>query len=331
MKTKMDPVADILGSGRIVSYKADFAHLTGSVTAGLLLSQFWYFSGLPTAAARDGWFYVTMDEISEQTGMIREEQETARKRLKALGVLEEKRIGVPAKLWYRLDKDRLYELLSEFAAFKAEKMQDAGIPQSGNPPPKNAGIPQSVVRELRNLARGKVTDKDVGMIQSTTIDFSETSLKNSLETRKRESVPPINPPMGEGKGTVTQPTWNNETPNPALGGQSGITGINPKSGGNSESGPDAVWSSVMEILKGQVESGEINAPTWNGHLKLLRLISISETTTAEGVTDSLGVVIGTPSVFTRDWVEKRQGQRITAVLSSVLGRSVTTAFEATVK
>jgi hypothetical protein len=297
MKTKMDPVADLLGSGRIVSYKADFAHLTGSVTAGLLLSQFWYFSGLPTAAARDGWFYVTMDEISEQTGMIREEQETARKRLKALGVLEEKRIGVPAKLWYRLDKDRLYELLSEFAAFKAERMQDAGIPQSGNPPPKNAGIPQSVVRELRNLARGKVTDKDVGMVQSTTIDFSETSLKNSLETRKRESAPPINPP-----GDNTE--------------------INPKSGGNSESGPDAVWSSVLDIIKA---SGEVNTPTFCGLFVPAKISTV--TMAAEGVT----VTVVAANRFAMEQLRNRHEDRIAAVLFAVLGTPVTVSFEVLTK
>ena len=44
--SEIDAVADLLGGGRSISYKTDLAHMTGSVTAGLLLSQFWYWTNI---------------------------------------------------------------------------------------------------------------------------------------------------------------------------------------------------------------------------------------------------------------------------------------------
>jgi hypothetical protein len=142
---------------------------------------------------------------------------------------------------------------------------------------------------------------------------SESITKES-NTPITGDTPPINPPVGEDADTADV---QRTTRKPALLG----VDVPLLAEVGQESGLDAVWSSVMEILKGQVEAGEINAPTFHGHLTKLRIISLNETTTAEGVTDSLDVVIGTPSVFTRDWVEKRLSDRLRGVLGAVLGRA----------
>jgi hypothetical protein len=43
--------------------------------------------------------------------LTRWEQESARRRLKDLGVLTESRQGIPAKLWFHVEKDRLFDLV----------------------------------------------------------------------------------------------------------------------------------------------------------------------------------------------------------------------------
>ena len=103
-------LAEWMAGGRIVAFHRNFVEVTENATAALLLSQMWYWSQTPTAEEREGWFWMTQNEIYEQTGITRHEQETARKRLRDMGLLEEERRGLPAKMWFRLDKERFFSL-----------------------------------------------------------------------------------------------------------------------------------------------------------------------------------------------------------------------------
>ena len=92
---------------RPVAYFTIYATLTGSVTAELFLSQCGYWSAL----ADDGWFYHTASQFTAETGLSRREQEMARRKLVALGFLEEKRDGSPAKLRFRINEPAIIEAL----------------------------------------------------------------------------------------------------------------------------------------------------------------------------------------------------------------------------
>ncbi|OAT26701.1 replication protein O [Buttiauxella ferragutiae ATCC 51602] len=97
---------------RPVAYQPAFAQLSaGKVrlgpTAAVLLSQFVYWHNRMDG----GWMYKTRTDIKKETGLSRDEQETARKRLIAIGVLEEDLRGVPATLHYKINSERLEELL----------------------------------------------------------------------------------------------------------------------------------------------------------------------------------------------------------------------------
>jgi DNA-binding protein Fis len=96
---------------RPIAFHRVFVELTGSVTAALMLSQIVYWS--KRTSDDKGWFYKTREEWAEETGMLRREQETARKALRKHGFLEEKRVGVPAKLHYRLKWQNLQTRLHE--------------------------------------------------------------------------------------------------------------------------------------------------------------------------------------------------------------------------
>jgi len=86
--------------------------LTGSVTAAVLLSQAVYWSRR-TGAGQDGWFWKTVDEWEEETGLSRYEQETARKILGRITpqFWEEAKRGIPRRLWFRLDLEQLEQCL----------------------------------------------------------------------------------------------------------------------------------------------------------------------------------------------------------------------------
>ena len=75
--------------------------------------------------------------MQSETGMGRTEAEGARKKLRDLGLVTEERRGVPAKLWYRIDKARLNELLGQYAANKI-----AGNPQTGMRKTRKQDLPE---------------------------------------------------------------------------------------------------------------------------------------------------------------------------------------------
>ena len=120
----MDPVADLIGGDRIVAFRAALGHATGSALCGLLLSQFWYWTNTDVVKDREGWFYKTSEEIKSETAMTRTEQETTRKKLKSLKVLEEELRGLPRKLYFRINKDELYALLREYKYGEDEREQE---------------------------------------------------------------------------------------------------------------------------------------------------------------------------------------------------------------
>lgn len=94
---------------RPIAFHPAFVRLTGSVAAGLLLSQILYWSR--RTSDPDGWFYKTADDWDEEIGLSRTELELSRKRLTQLGIVDEKRKGVPARLYYRLNEEELVRLL----------------------------------------------------------------------------------------------------------------------------------------------------------------------------------------------------------------------------
>lgn len=112
---------------RPIAFHPVLARLTGSVAAGLFLSQAIYWQKRIPAKRLAGcpgpdWFFHTIEEWAEETAMGRDEQKSARKRLVALGLLEEKRAGIPARLFYRVKVEEIEKML--------KKQQIAAKPQT---------------------------------------------------------------------------------------------------------------------------------------------------------------------------------------------------------
>jgi len=106
---------------RPIAFQRSFIRLNIGVAAALFLSQMTYWTN---RSDDDGWVYKTQDEWEEETGLSRYEQEGARKKLRSLGVLIEKKKGVPARLFYKVDNDVLYHAL-------VSANKDAEKPQTG--------------------------------------------------------------------------------------------------------------------------------------------------------------------------------------------------------
>jgi hypothetical protein len=75
--------------------------VAGGVTAALLLSQAIWLNETQ-AQFTQGWFMCSQEQWTQETGLSRWEQETARRELRVAGLIEERLVGMPAKLWFRV-------------------------------------------------------------------------------------------------------------------------------------------------------------------------------------------------------------------------------------
>ena len=100
--------------GRPIAFHRRLVDLTGSVKSALMLSQSLYWTRHGRYVAQnDGWFYKTSAQWTLETGLSLKEQSTARAALKATGILQERRTGVPARLYFRLNLNELRARLCE--------------------------------------------------------------------------------------------------------------------------------------------------------------------------------------------------------------------------
>jgi hypothetical protein len=99
--------------GRQSPFYRRLVDLTANVKAALLLSQAIDSTRRAGDLARGGgWWVKTSAQWTRETGLSPKEQATARNLLRALALLEERRLGMPARLSYRLALDRLGRMLA---------------------------------------------------------------------------------------------------------------------------------------------------------------------------------------------------------------------------
>lgn len=94
---------------RPIAFHPIFAEVAGSMNAGIMLSQAYYWTQVlrDSNPQRQGWFYKTRDEWAQETHLTRYEQDGARVILRKSGFWNEVRKDVPAKMWYRIDLPKL--------------------------------------------------------------------------------------------------------------------------------------------------------------------------------------------------------------------------------
>lgn len=119
------PVERILDiySHRVIAYRPELAELAGSAVAGLLLSQFLYWSFKISESDNmrsrvfvgkkykneTGWFYKSAAEIYEETKITESEQKTARKMLVKKYYLFEDQLekGLNRSVFYKLNMTKI--------------------------------------------------------------------------------------------------------------------------------------------------------------------------------------------------------------------------------
>jgi hypothetical protein len=110
--------------GRPVAYYPSLAKMLGSVKASIMLCQLSYWNGRQTD--NENWIFKTIEEMYEETGLSRNEQDNAIKALKSKGILEVKVKGLPARRYFQINQDKLEEIWKNWLTEK--KTQDCCIP-----------------------------------------------------------------------------------------------------------------------------------------------------------------------------------------------------------
>lgn len=155
---------------RPIAFQRSFVRLGVGITGALLLSQIVYWQN----RMEGNWFYKTQTDLEEETGLTRYEQEGARKKLVSCGVLEEAKRGIPAKLYFRVNQERLEELL-------LGENQHAGMGKTNK---QGCGISANSDAENQHVGMGKTNEQSCGNSASIhTVDYQETTQKINTENK----------------------------------------------------------------------------------------------------------------------------------------------------
>ncbi len=185
-------VQALLGN-RPIAYHAALAKALSSATAGIFLSQLLYWS--PRTKNEEGWVWKTQEQVYDETALTRREQETARKILKEKQVIEERRAGVPARLFFRVNMEQLVRLLSglvpeteisgaheltaeeeiQYGAFRHSSMALPDTLESANRPDRFGAFRQSISEN---------TTKNTPEINNSNIRKASPQVKRGLDDGK---------------------------------------------------------------------------------------------------------------------------------------------------
>lgn len=99
---------------RVVGFPPVHIDITGSVTAGYLLSQIWYWSEVSSFKE----FYKTDKDFCDELRLSIYELKGAKERLKELGIVKIYRKGIPAKTYYKLNLGLYVEKITSYGKTK---------------------------------------------------------------------------------------------------------------------------------------------------------------------------------------------------------------------
>ena len=166
----MNPSDIIRGFGRPVAYYPALAEHLGGVSATVLFCQMTYWMDKLTS---DLGVHKTSDEIQAETGLSYEEQLTARKKLKRLGVLVETHKRLEHRIYFKINFERVDQVLTQVVDNSLNgqnPFREKGKAQSGN-----KGIPSSGTGESPARGDGKAHFDPTEITTETTTENKNPS------------------------------------------------------------------------------------------------------------------------------------------------------------
>jgi hypothetical protein len=191
-------VKDLLPN-RTVGYSPDLARIVGGATTGLFLSQLLFLSD--KGHNPDGWVYKSEAEMGRETGLTKREQQTARRKLLALGVIAIERRGFKFTYHFKIIWERLYQVIGQFQRAQTvpteeiEPVQNVSTQQEQNVATTPAQWQQNVstkwkqtvaTQDRENSTENKETE-ETSRENQTTWDKTLERLKEALPQGEAEA------------------------------------------------------------------------------------------------------------------------------------------------
>jgi len=151
-------------SDRVVAFHPELARALGGINEALFFQQLAYWSD---KGADPEWIYKTQADITAETTLSRYQQEQARGKLRALGVIEEQKRGVPAKLYYRVVWPTLFRVLETRIQGRedpAPRMRETDTQGWESPAPQPATSPQPLTEMTQERTTERSFEKANGKI-----------------------------------------------------------------------------------------------------------------------------------------------------------------------
>lgn len=150
MRAQIQALTNVVGRDYL-SFRPAFVELTGSINAAVFLSQCIYWTQIlhktGKSQSTQGWFWKSQQEWSSETCLSRREQESARSCLVKLGVLEEKRAGMPARMYFRVNTDVLGQRLASLFGIPYQNWNWTDVQLTT----RLLGTPVLVIRHLADI------------------------------------------------------------------------------------------------------------------------------------------------------------------------------------
>lgn len=104
---------DLLARGNYIMFNKELAHTVG-VDEAIMIGELASGHKQHKDQLKDGYFYLTIDTVEMDTALSEKRQRTAIKHLEEMGILETKLMGLPAKRYFKLNPDVLFEDMNNF-------------------------------------------------------------------------------------------------------------------------------------------------------------------------------------------------------------------------
>ena len=192
----MDVISILSSDGYVIMNKAlarklksdGINGLDGAILIGELCAEYRYYC--ITKECKDGYFYTTQDNLEQNTTIGSTQQKRVMDGLEELGLISTKRIGVPAKKYYRINEKQLADYLEAATEEEAVRYQnrsneasDAVSPDDDSRITKTMN-PESPIGDTRITK----TDKLESPIGEDKIinknNKKNNNLKNNIEKKK---------------------------------------------------------------------------------------------------------------------------------------------------
>lgn len=118
----MDAFA-LLAHGNYIMFNKELAHTLG-VDEAIMIGELASSHEQHKNQLKDGYFFLTIETVERDTALSVKRQRTAIKHLEELGIVETKLMGLPAKRYFKLNSDVLFEKVNNMSPTETYSCSD---------------------------------------------------------------------------------------------------------------------------------------------------------------------------------------------------------------